>query len=113
MRFAGSKNLYPVNLTANFRSHWGERPWTPDGVYGDWVPESLRGKPKYRGVQHDECPKIWPWWRVFAFYFAGNAKMRYAAPTTGSRLWIYTRWGSGYIDLVIDRRDLALGRLAA
>lgn len=108
--FRNCANVYPVHMTANFKSHWGTRPWTPDGVYGDDVHESFRGKPRYQGVQHDECPKSWPWWRIVAFYLG---RLDIVAPTSGMRLWVYTRWGSIYADVVIDRRGLNLGRARA
>jgi hypothetical protein len=97
-----SKSTYPIILNLNLRSHWGDRPWTPAGVYSD-------GTPRYRGVQHDECPKLWPWWRLIAFTYCNldssvDPVFGVHPPSSGRRLWIYTRWGSIYGDIYIDRR---------
>lgn len=49
-------------------------------------------------------PQVWPWWRLVSF---GLVHLEVAKPSMGWRLWVYTRWGAGYGDLVLDRRKLA------
>lgn len=107
--FRNCQNVYPVHLTFS-AAHWGECPWTPDGVYGADTHETLRGKPRYRGVQHDGCPKVWPWWRIAKFSLI---RAGVHPPTTGLRLWIYTRWGALFADLIIDRRGISRARVRA
>lgn len=104
MRIPGTRNTYPVLLLANFRSHWGEAPWTADGFYGPDTHETLRGKPKYRGVQHDEAPRPheWRWWKLFALNYC---HLDVRKPSSGRRLWVYTRWGSVHFDIFVDRRS--------
>lgn len=95
------RQCYPVSIDVNFRSHWGVAPWTPDGVWGDDAPEDLRGKPRYRGVQHPAAPRSWPWWMLCKVDLVA---LRAVSPSSGSRLWVYSRWGSGFIDVYVDRR---------
>lgn len=49
-------------------------------------------------------PQVWPWWRLVSF---GLVRLEVAKPSMGWRPWVYTRWGAGYGDLVLDRRKLA------
>ena len=92
-------NIYPVHLEIN-AVHWGEAPWTADGFHED-------GSLRYRGVQHDEAPRpsYWRWWRLCSLSLVDCSPRD--NPTTHSRVWIYTRWGSLFIDLTIDRREAA------
>lgn len=50
-------------------------------------------------------PQTWPWWRLIAF---GAANLHPALPSTGYRLWIYTRWGACHFDVFLDRRPRPL-----
>jgi len=49
-------------------------------------------------------PQVWPWWRLVSFGFVRLELV--AKPSIGWRLWVYTRWGAGFGDLVLDRRNL-------
>jgi len=49
-------------------------------------------------------PQTWPWWRMVSL---GPVRLDVYPPSTGYRLWVYTRWGACYGDLVFDRRNLA------
>ena len=46
-------------------------------------------------------PKTWPWWRLVWFRFL---RLDIYPPSTGYRLWIYTRWAGAHYDLFFDRR---------
>lgn len=49
-------------------------------------------------------PQVWPIWLLLSWsYQILDCVHR---PSTGRRLWIYTRWGSVYWDFYIDRRHL-------
>lgn len=52
------------------------------------------------GVSHG--PKVWPRWKRFAF--GPLLDLNVTAPSTGTRLWLYTRAGGRHCDLYIDRR---------
>lgn len=90
-------SIYPIHVEFN-AVHWGFAPWTPNGAYDD-------GSPRYSGVQHDEAPRTWPWWRLVSFCLCDVGDCRSPWKTTGKRLWIYTRWGSLFADYHIDRRE--------
>lgn len=47
-------------------------------------------------------PQIWPWWRLVSF---GPHRLGVCSPSTGYRLWIYTRWGACHFDVFFDRRE--------
>lgn len=47
-------------------------------------------------------PQEW-YWRLFSL--AVN-KLGVILPTTGYRLWVYTRWGAMHFDLIFDRRNI-------
>lgn len=40
-------------------------------------------------------PQVWPWWKVFSL---GLYRLEISKPHTGYRLWLYTRWGAGFVD---------------
>lgn len=88
-------SIYPIYVEFS-AVHWGERPWTADGFYSD-------GSLRYRGVQHDAAPRPWqwPWWRLAVF---SAVDLNVQLPSTGKRLWIYTRWGALHTAVFIDRR---------
>ena len=46
-------------------------------------------------------PQQWPWWRLLSF---GLVRQDIQRPSTGRRLWIYTRWGAFYVGIIIDMR---------
>lgn len=43
-----------------------------------------------------------PFWHIIGFRFCRIAMFN---PSTGYRLWVYTRWGSMDFDLIFDRRN--------
>lgn len=47
-------------------------------------------------------PQTWRWWHVFS---VSLIKLRVQAPTTGWRLWIYTRWWAYHFDIYFVRRE--------
>lgn len=49
-------------------------------------------------------PQTWPWWRLASF---SVVRLEVYPPTTGYRLWVYTRWGALHGDVVFDRRKQA------
>ena len=51
-------------------------------------------------------PQVWPWWRLFSLSWV---RLEVHCPSTGYRLWVYSRWGSPSFDFYVDRRE----RLAA
>lgn len=55
------------------------------------------------GLRPKHGPQSWPWWRLFG---VSVVRLEVVAPTTGYRLWLYTRWGAAYGDLVFDRRTV-------
>lgn len=74
--------FYPVHCELN-AVHWGNAPHTPGGV------------------MHAEAPRSWPWWRLASFMLL---RLNIGLPSTGWRLWIYTRWGTCHGDVFFDRR---------
>lgn len=54
------------------------------------------------GLMPRHGPSYWPWWRLCAFKVA---KLGVEPPTQARRLWIYTRWGAPFFDVVFDRRN--------
>jgi len=50
-------------------------------------------------------PQIWPWWKLMSF---GPCRLDCHAPTSGYRLWVYTRWGAWFADIYFDRRPRPL-----
>jgi hypothetical protein len=46
-------------------------------------------------------PRTWPWWRVASVKFV---RLEIKPPSSGYRLWVYTRWGAWCGDIYIDRR---------
>lgn len=46
-------------------------------------------------------PQNWSWWRLFSIKVV---RQDIARPSTGRRMWFYTRWGAGYVGVYIDRR---------
>jgi hypothetical protein len=46
-------------------------------------------------------PQVWPWWRLFSF---SVVRQDIPLPSTGRRVWFYTRWGAGYVGIYLDRR---------
>lgn len=64
------------------------------------------------GCCHGPCSLSWPWWKLGALnpvklHYDPRGRAR-GAPLTflGLRLWLYTRWGSCYVELHVDRREL-------
>lgn len=60
---------------------------------------STHWKPRFGGVKHG--PQVWAWWHLFSLSLIS---LEVYAPTTGKRLWLYTRWGALYADFILDRR---------
>ncbi|NID14977.1 hypothetical protein [Luteibacter yeojuensis] len=50
-------------------------------------------------------PQTWPWWRLVSATIVRLGGIH--APSTGRRLWVYTRWGACFFDCVVDRRKVA------
>jgi hypothetical protein len=48
-------------------------------------------------------PQTWPWWRWISFSILILPHVH--KPSTGWRLWVYTRWGAAFFDVYFDRRD--------
>ena len=48
-------------------------------------------------------PQVWPWWRLVSF---SVVRLEIHLPSTGYRLWVYTRWGACFFDVYFDRRNL-------
>ncbi|BCU91116.1 Uncharacterised protein [Yersinia pseudotuberculosis] len=48
-------------------------------------------------------PQKWPWWRLFSISVVRQDIHR---PSTGRRMWFYTRWGAGYMGIILVRRAL-------
>lgn len=46
-------------------------------------------------------PQNWPWWRLFSIRVV---RIDMCWPSTGRRMWFYTRWGAGYVGIIFDRR---------
>lgn len=46
-------------------------------------------------------PQKWPWWSWASFSLVPIAVY---SPSYGLRLWMYTRWGAGYVGIYFDRR---------
>lgn len=53
-------------------------------------------------------PQVWPWWLLFSLSLISLDTMK---PTTGKRLWAYTRWGAVYADFILDRRRVVSKRI--
>lgn len=62
----------------------------------------LMGRNMYHG------PKTWPWWRLVAVRFY---RAQVNLPSTGWRIWLYTRWGACYLDVICDRRGIVKKRV--
>ncbi|MCC4618468.1 hypothetical protein LL972_21195 [Xanthomonas campestris pv. asclepiadis] len=56
------------------------------------------------GVPVQHGPQTWPWWRLLGLSLL---RLDMHRPSTGYRLWFYTRWGALYGDVVFDRRKQA------
>lgn len=58
-------------------------------------------------------PQVWPWWLLFSLSIVKLFKHQPPGETlgSGSRLWIYTRWGALYFDFVFDRRGVVKKRV--
>jgi hypothetical protein len=46
-------------------------------------------------------PQVWPWWRLVSIALVN---LRVKTPSVARRLWVYTRFGGFFFDVVIDRR---------
>lgn len=53
-------------------------------------------------------PQVWPWWLLFSL---GLVNLQTCSPTTGKRLWVYTRWGAIYFEFILDRRRFIKKRI--
>lgn len=53
------------------------------------------------GMKVYHGPQQWPWWRLFSL---GLVKTAVHKPSTGWRVWLYTRWGAGHVGVYFDRR---------
>lgn len=51
-------------------------------------------------------PQQWPWWRLFSL---NVVRLGVHPPSSGRRLWIYTRWWARCFDAYVDRRTWANG----
>ncbi len=54
-------------------------------------------------TSHSGYPKSWPWWRLLSIWHC----YLNMDPTHGSRWWVYTRWGSPYLDVWTAARSKA------
>lgn len=57
----------------------------------------------FHGTVHG--PQSWAWWKFVSFAYI---PLRTATPSTGHRLWVYTRWGAWFHDVILDRRSQVL-----
>lgn len=48
-------------------------------------------------------PQAWPWWRLFSI---GVVRQDIPRPSTGRRMWFYTRWGAGYVGFYLVGRKV-------
>lgn len=55
-----------------------------------------------RPLQCAHGPQVWPWWRLVTPSFIS---LHVHPPSSGYRLWLYTRWGSPCFDIYFNRRD--------
>lgn len=55
------------------------------------------------GCHHGPCSQSWPWWKLAGWLFC-RIKLLSGSPSSGWRVWLYTRHGALYADLHIDRR---------
>ena len=55
-----------------------------------------------RSLWPSHGPQTWPWWKLFSPKFF---KLDVTLPSTGYRLWVYSRWGAIHFDAYIDRRS--------
>ena len=46
-------------------------------------------------------PQTWPWWRLFGL---GFCRLAVHDPSTGYRMWVYTRAGGRTVEVIFDRR---------
>lgn len=53
------------------------------------------------GFNPTHGPQKWEWWRLVSFSFV---KLTVQEPSTGYRVWVYTRRFVCHFDLYIDRR---------
>jgi len=56
------------------------------------------------GCRHGACSQSWPWWKLASILFCRIAIDPKLSPSSGWRVWFYTRRGALYADLHIDRR---------
>lgn len=54
------------------------------------------------GMKVSHGPQKWPWWRLFSLRLV---RIACGKPSTGWRVWLYTRWGAGHIGVYFDRRS--------
>lgn len=94
--------LIAVGLTLNGVAHFacGLYEHEPRTRIRFWHPLSApRGCRVLQGCSHG--PQTWPWWKLFS---VSMAELEVYRPSTGHRLWIYTRRGAVHFDLIFDRR---------
>lgn len=56
-------------------------------------------------MRPNECshgPQEWPWWRLVGF---SVVSLGVTPPSSGKRLWVYTRWWAAHADIYFDRRE--------
>lgn len=55
----------------------------------------------YMNASHpSHGPQVWEWWRLLSVSFF---ILKPQKPTTGYRVWFYTRWGAKHFDLYFMR----------
>lgn len=56
----------------------------------------------FRDTAHG--PQAWRWWQLLSFSYMPISSVE--LPSTGHRLWVYTRWGSWHFDMFLNRTVL-------
>lgn len=46
-------------------------------------------------------PQAWPWWRLFSI--GKPVSLNHEKPAYGYRVWLYTRWGAVFADVMRRR----------
>ena len=54
------------------------------------------------GMKVSHGPQKWPWWRLLSLSLV---RIECGKPSTGWRVWFYTRDGAGHAGVYFDRRS--------
>jgi hypothetical protein len=82
VRIPPTRFTWPVSVTSSF-AHWNGRPGG--------------------GCSHGPCSMDWPPLKLIA-WLPCRLRLDPSSPSSGWRLWLYTRFGAWYGDLFIHRR---------